>query len=474
VMIVFVSSLTFWRGGWSVGPRYITVMLPFVLPPCAAAIAELRRRPLVLGAACGAIVFAVVVYAGSAATFPYWPDSLALPLYDVTLRLWRDGGVAPNIANEWGMFGLLSVAPYLAAVVGLTGWAIVRLVGWRGLAIAAVVAALLVAALGLVPHGDDHAERAYVQTMRGRNERVHRLALVIAMGLGACQNSSGAKPGDDAILLDTTTDPAEQAANDDKKCAAGDLEACRRLGTEYLEGKGVSQDLPRSTALFQQACNGAIMSACNALANAYAEGTGIEKNPQRAAEVYQRACDGGIKPACRNLGLMLRDGRGVPADLPRAELLLDKACKGSVPLACTSAGDLDAMLAAKGAPNRSKQAIAHYKHGCETGDPTACRQLGVVYLEGKGMPKSPTTAEVWLQRACLADEAVGCRLLGAMLVQGAGVPRDVERGKQLLARACDAKDADACKLLELVREPPGDAGAPEAPADAELHANDGP
>ena len=166
VMVLFVSSLTFWRGGWGLGPRYITVMLPFALPLCAAAIAELRARPLVLGAVCGAIVYAIVVYAGSIATFPFWSDSLTLPLYEVTLRLWRDGVVAPNIANEWGMFGLPSIIPYVAAVVGLTGWAIVRLASWRGLAVAVVVAALLVAALGLVPHGDDHAERAYVQTIR--------------------------------------------------------------------------------------------------------------------------------------------------------------------------------------------------------------------------------------------------------------------------------------------------------------------
>jgi hypothetical protein len=165
-MILFVSSITFWRGGWGVGPRYITVMLPFLVPLAAAGIGTLRSRPLALGAACGAIVVGVVVYAGSAATLPYWPDSLRLPLYEVTFRLLGDGAVAPNIANACGVFGVVSIAPYLAIVCGLTGWAIARAATWRGLALALVVGAVLLGALGLVPHGGEHADRVYVQTIR--------------------------------------------------------------------------------------------------------------------------------------------------------------------------------------------------------------------------------------------------------------------------------------------------------------------
>jgi TPR repeat protein len=292
------------------------------------------------------------------------------------------------------------------------------------------------------------------------------LAIVIAIGLSGCRGK--VRLADDAAQLDGGIDPAEQAATYDKQCVAGDLESCRQLGTAYLEGKGVSQDLPRAHALFVQACNGGNMAACSALALEYLEGIGSEKNSQLAVLNYQKACDGGFRPACRNLGLVLRDGRGVPADPVRASLLLDKACQGGVPFACTNAGDLDVVLAVKLGPARMKQAIGHYKHGCETGDPTACRQLGLVYLEGKGMPKSPTAAAVWLQRACLPDEPVACRLLGALLVQGApGVARDLERGKQLLARACEAKDEEACKLLQQTSEaPPSDGGVTPGTADS--------
>jgi TPR repeat protein len=229
----------------------------------------------------------------------------------------------------------------------------------------------------------------------------------------------------------------------------------------YAEGTGVSRDAPRATLLFGQACNGGNQSACNHIAHALAEGMGTERQPAKAVEVYQKACDGGYKLACRNLGLMLRDGRGVPADLVRADALLDKACKGGVPLACTNAGDLDAARAVKGGPGRYKEMLAHYKQGCDAGDPTACRQIGIAYLEGRGVPKSTGAAAVWLERACMPDDPVACRVLGLMKLNGTGVPRDVERGKQMLMRACDAKDDAACRTLKAAAEGAG-SGSEEA------------
>jgi len=101
--------------------------------------------------------------------------------------------------------------------------------------------------------------------------------------------------------------------------------------------------------------------------------------------------------------------------------------------------------------------VAHYKQGCDSGDPTACRQIGVAYLEGKGLPKSSSAAAVWLERACLPDDPVACRLLGVMKMQGIGLLRDVERGRQMLVRACDAKDDEACRLVKALPEVPSEA-----------------
>jgi uncharacterized protein len=288
--------------------------------------------------------------------------------------------------------------------------------------------------------------------------RVVLLCGLVLVGLGC---SSGSKPAHDDDAAGVVTDPAEHAATLDKRCVAGDLESCRQLGVMYQDGTAVSVDARRATALFGQACTGNNFSACNNLGLNLTEGIGVDKNAARAIEVYQKACDGGFTLACRNLGLMLRDGHGgATPDLARAALLLDKACKGNVLFACKNAGDLDAMLAVKGTPARWKQALAHYKQGCDAGDGTACRQIGIEYLDGKGLPRSTTAATVWLERACVGDDAIGCRVLGAMLVQGIGVAKpDVERGKQLLQHACDAKDVEACRLVRLVDAAlAGDAG----------------
>jgi TPR repeat protein len=292
-----------------------------------------------------------------------------------------------------------------------------------------------------------------------------RLVAMFAIAIGCSSKPSRLPPDDAAEEGAGGIDPIELAGRYDRKCVTGDLEACRQLAVMYAEGTGVSPDPRRATTLFTQACNGGNLPSCNHLALALAEGMGVERQPAKAVEVYQKACDGGYKLACRNLGLMLRDGGGVPADLPRAEALLDKACKGGAPFACTYAGDLDAARAVKGGAWRYKEMIAHYKLGCEAGDPTACRQIGIAYLDGKGVPKSSSAAAVWLERACVPDDPIACRLLGVMKLQGVGLARDVERGKQMLVRACDAKDDEACRVLRAATDGaavPEDAGVGSA------------
>lgn len=285
---------------------------------------------------------------------------------------------------------------------------------------------------------------------------VKALLVAILVLAPACSSKSLHLPPEDAAGSDSGIDPIEQAGRLDHQCAGKDLEACRKLAVMYMEGTGVSPDPKRATALFSQACSGGNLPACNHLALAIAE-----TQPARAVDAYQKACEGGYKLACRNLGLMLRDGRGVAIDLARAAGLLDKACKGGVPLACTSAGDLDAMRGSKGGGTRYREMIAHYKQGCETGDPTACRQIGLAFVDGRGVPRSASAAALWLERACMADDPIGCRVFGVMKLQGTGVPRDVGRARQLLVRACDAKDDEACRALKSIDGySPGDAGIP--------------
>jgi hypothetical protein len=162
--VLFISSINFWRGGWEVGPRYIAAMLPFLLPAVATQLQAWAARPArwaQLGVAAGAIGVGVCIYVLSSATFPYWPDSVRHPLYDVTFRLLGDDLVAPNLGSALGIAGIVGLVPYLALAFALVGVTVRRIAGDRGLALAACVAAAVVLAYGWFPHGEPRADTAY-------------------------------------------------------------------------------------------------------------------------------------------------------------------------------------------------------------------------------------------------------------------------------------------------------------------------
>jgi hypothetical protein len=159
--VLFISSINFWRGGWGVGPRYIAAMLPFLLPSIATQLQAWAARTVRLAVAAGAIGVGVCIYVLSSATFPYWPDSVRNPLYDVTFRLLADDAVAPNLGSAVGVAGLAGLVPYLALAFGALGVTVWRIAGGRGLALAAGVAAAVVAGYSWFPHGEPRADTAY-------------------------------------------------------------------------------------------------------------------------------------------------------------------------------------------------------------------------------------------------------------------------------------------------------------------------
>ncbi len=139
IYILFVSSINFWRGGWGVGPRYITAMLPFLLPAIAAQLEAWKGRRVVLGLAAATIVVGVAIYSLANLTYPYWPDSVKNPLAEVTFRMLGENLVAGNAGSALGIAGIAGAVPYLLVVAGLLAWSIERVAGWRATAMATVV-----------------------------------------------------------------------------------------------------------------------------------------------------------------------------------------------------------------------------------------------------------------------------------------------------------------------------------------------
>jgi hypothetical protein len=168
IFVLFQSSINFWRGGWSIGPRYITVMLPFVLPLIASQLDAWRTRWWLVGIAAGTMLVGIAVYSLSSATFPYWPESMRNPLYELTLRLVGDGLVAPSLGTALGLSGIVSLLPYFALVAGVFGLSVTRVATWRGCVVAGAVSISIIVAYRAFPLASDTDVRyANVLQLRG-------------------------------------------------------------------------------------------------------------------------------------------------------------------------------------------------------------------------------------------------------------------------------------------------------------------
>lgn len=141
--LLFIGGFRGWRGGWSVGPRYILelagILAVFVFDG-ARLLPRRLRWPIVLSA-----VGVGVLHSGLAgAFFPHLPDVLRAPVGELVLPLvWR--GFAPDsIPLTLGLSSSTSAA--IVALLLLTGPVLVAIAaGRRGSAVVAVVVIAIVA-----------------------------------------------------------------------------------------------------------------------------------------------------------------------------------------------------------------------------------------------------------------------------------------------------------------------------------------
>lgn len=168
IYVLFISSLIFWRGGWQLGPRYITAMLPFAMVPVAVAIAAADRRWYLRGGALALVIVGIAVYALSCAEYPHFPEKFNNPMFEITLRLIGDGHAPYNAGYLVGLRGLASLIPYflvLAAVVGYVALPARR--AWKSAVVGAVGAVLILTAYSTIDGGGKKADVAYERYIAG-------------------------------------------------------------------------------------------------------------------------------------------------------------------------------------------------------------------------------------------------------------------------------------------------------------------
>ncbi len=122
IYLAFISSINFWRGGWQLGPRYITAILPFLMVPIAVSASYAERSWSLRGIVLGLIGVGVAIYSISTAIFPHYPEKFANPFYELILPLLGAGKAAYNAGWLVGMHGGLSLVPYFGLLAVTMYW----------------------------------------------------------------------------------------------------------------------------------------------------------------------------------------------------------------------------------------------------------------------------------------------------------------------------------------------------------------
>jgi hypothetical protein len=125
-MTFLIGMMNNWRGGWTVGPRYLATLIPALglaslagLDAIHASLARDRalQRVITLFAA-GATLSGFVASGLVSATFPHVPEQFGSPFFEMAGPVLRDGFVPRNAGQYlFGQTGLRSMAGFFAAAL---------------------------------------------------------------------------------------------------------------------------------------------------------------------------------------------------------------------------------------------------------------------------------------------------------------------------------------------------------------------
>jgi hypothetical protein len=116
---LFTAGFTLAAWGWSIGPRHLTPLCAFLVPPALAMSDELRRRRLGFVPA-GLAVYSIAAFALICAVCPYFPVELTNPLAQLVLPFARAGlHVTDVVGLATGGHSAWMLLPWVLAVATL-------------------------------------------------------------------------------------------------------------------------------------------------------------------------------------------------------------------------------------------------------------------------------------------------------------------------------------------------------------------
>jgi len=111
--ILMLSSLVPYmsRSGWAVGPRYMTLAMPFVAWLAAIGLQAAKRNRVTHSLSLALVLASVVVFVVGGTTFPHWPERLQNPLYDLVFPLLGRGYAVHSLGTAVGLGGIFAILP---------------------------------------------------------------------------------------------------------------------------------------------------------------------------------------------------------------------------------------------------------------------------------------------------------------------------------------------------------------------------
>ncbi|HXJ20622.1 MAG TPA: hypothetical protein VMT03_10340 [Polyangia bacterium] len=120
-MFLFLSGMSNWRAGWCVGPRYIAVVVPFLVLPIVQSWPAIERRWWATAGLAGLAAASAVLNVVSGAVYPHYPESLQNPVFELAFPLLAAGATPYGLGWALGLRGLASMAPLVLLVAGAFG-----------------------------------------------------------------------------------------------------------------------------------------------------------------------------------------------------------------------------------------------------------------------------------------------------------------------------------------------------------------
>jgi hypothetical protein len=115
--VLFVSSMVYWDGGWTVSQRHLTPLVPFLIAPAAVLV---ERSLLARAVAPGLAAASVLMIGLPTVTFPHLPEHFANPVHDLTVTLLKGGCLgAPWLALAVGAAFLVLLIAAVSAGIDL-------------------------------------------------------------------------------------------------------------------------------------------------------------------------------------------------------------------------------------------------------------------------------------------------------------------------------------------------------------------